>query len=461
MTKWLPDLENRTGPKYRAIAKAIATDIAGGRLTPGERLPPQRELAWDLGVTVGTVSRGYAEAERNGLVKGTVGSGTYILRPGYRQENAMLAEPEPGIVDMSIAAPAPGEESLHFAAALRRLGEDPKYGSLLDYQPQGGTLRHRAAGAAWLKHTGFDIPPEQVVMTAGAQHGIAVIFSALAQAGDRIATDFLTYNGVKPIAALLGIKLEGLAMDADGLRPDAFEDACRRGGLRALYCIPSGHNPTTAVMPLSRRQEIAAVALRHGVSIIEDDVFASLLAPRLLPLSMMVGDFGYCITGLSKSVAPGLRIGYVSGPASMTGRLRLGVRSTSWSATPLTAEIATQWIEDGTADRILESRRSEAAARLALVKRELHAHRLDTEPGHVFAWLHLPEPWRANDFVAEAERHKILITSSEAFAVGRADPPHAVRLCFGMPATREMLIEGLVTLREILEAPVTSGPPIV
>lgn len=461
MTIWQPNLSNRKGPKYRTIAEAIAADITGGRLAPGDRLPPQRELAWALGVTVGTVSRGYAEAERNGLVKGTVGSGTYVLRPGYRQDQAMQPEAGPGVVDMSLAYPAPGQEADFFAETLRRFADDPKYGALLDYQPQGGTPRHQAAGADWLARTGIERPPERVVMTAGAQHGITVTLASLTRPGDRVATECLTYNGIKQVASMLGIKLEGLPMDGDGLLPDAFEDACRRGPLRALYCIPAGHNPTTGTMPPARRHAIAEIALRHAIPVIEDDIFASLLPVRHPPLSMMVGDLGYAITSLSKAVAPGLRIGFVTGPASMVPRMRLAVRSTCWAATPLTAEVAIQWIEDGTADRILESRTAEATARLALVKEALAGHPLESAPGHLFVWLHLPDPWRANDFVAEAFRRGVRVTSSEAFAVGRNEPPHAVRLCFGMPPTRDRLAVGLKILSDILASPAAAGLAVV
>jgi DNA-binding transcriptional MocR family regulator len=362
---------------------------------------------------------------------------------------------------MSIAAPPPAEEGDHFAKTLRRLADDPKYAALLDYQPQGGTERHRAAGAAWLARTGIEVPPDRVVVTAGAQHGIAVTFAALTQPDDRIATECLTYNGVKAVTSMLGIKLEGLPMDAHGLRPDGFEDACKRGRLRALYCIPSGHNPTTATTPLVRRKEIADIALRYGVNVIEDDIFTSLLPAHPPPLSTMVGDLSYCITSLSKAVAPGLRIGFVTGPSAMIDRLRLGVRSTCWAAAPLTAEIATQWIEDGTVETVLRSRRAEAVDRLALVRDILGGYEFEAVPGHIYIWLHLPDPWRANDFVAEAARRNVRITSSEAFAVGRTEPPHAVRLCFGMPATREKLVAGLKVLAEILAAPAASGPPIV
>jgi DNA-binding transcriptional MocR family regulator len=459
MTIWAPDLSHRKGPKYRAIADAIAADVADGTLAPGERLPPQRNLAWTLGVTVGTISRGYAEAEKKGLVKGTVGSGTYVLPAASRTQYAIAAEPQSGIIDMSMAAPAPGDESTYFAEALRRLGEDPNVGTLLE--PPSSTPRYREAGAAWFAKTGIEVSPDRVVTTAGAQHAIAVTLSALTQPGERVATEFLTYNGVKPVAAMLGIALEGLPIDGHGLCPEAFETTCKRGGIKALYCIPSGHNPTTVTMPRDRREAIAAIALRYGVAIVEDDIFTSLLPDAPPPLSPLVGDLGYCLTSLSKAVAPGLRIGFVTGPASMIDRLRLGVRSTCWAATPTTAEIAARWIEDGTANIVQQSRMAETAARLDIVQDILGNQAVEMAPGHVYAWMHLPEPWRANDFVAEAARRDIRITSSEAFAVGRSDPPHAVRICYGLPPTREALVSGLKMLVEILSAPPCSGPPII
>jgi DNA-binding transcriptional MocR family regulator len=459
MTIWTPDLSHRTGPKYRAIADAIAADVADGTLVPGERLPPQRSLAWTLGVTVGTISRGYAEAEKKGLVKGTVGSGTYVLPAPSRTQYAIAAEPQSGVIDMSMAVPAPGGESACFAETLRRLGEDPNIGALLE--PPSSTPRYREAGAAWFARTGIAVSPDRVVTTAGAQHGIVVTLAALTQAGDRVATEFLTYNGVKPVAAMLGITLEGLPIDEHGLCPDAFEAACKRGGLKALYCIPSGHNPTTATMPQGRREAIAEIALRHGVAVVEDDIFTSLMPEAPPPIFHLVGDLGYCLTSLSKAVAPGLRIGFTTGPANMIDRLRLGVRSTCWAATPTTAEIAARWIADGTAEIVQNSRMAETAARLEIVQDILGDQSMVTTPGHVYVWMHLPEPWRANDFVAEAARRDIRITSSEAFAVGRSDAPHAVRICYGLPPTRAALVSGLKTLAEILSAPPSSGPPII
>src|SRR6185295_8952654 len=112
MTTWLPTL-NPERPRYISIADSIAADLAAGKLTTGDRLPPQRELAWRLGVTVGTVTRAYQEAERRGLLVGEVGRGSYLRDPaGSRAVLPGLARGEPGILEMHIASPRPARERL-------------------------------------------------------------------------------------------------------------------------------------------------------------------------------------------------------------------------------------------------------------------------------------------------------------------------------------------------------------
>src|SRR3989442_1579957 len=147
MTIWTLDLRKHQGPRYRAIAEALAGDIDSGRLEPGMRLPTHRDLADRLGVTVGTVSRAYAEADRPGL------------------------------------------------------------SSLLEYQPHAGSMRHRAAGAAWLGRAGLQAHPDQVMVTSGAQHAMAIIFATMAGPGDVVLTERFTYPGVKTLAGLLHLEL--------------------------------------------------------------------------------------------------------------------------------------------------------------------------------------------------------------------------------------------------------------
>jgi len=236
MTVWRPDLSETHGPKYLAIVEAIDADIAAGALATGTRLPTHRDLAWSLGVTVGTVSRAYAEAERRGLVSGHVGRGTYVQEPSSAMAEKQLFVTEgdepAGPINFSFNYPAPGEEIAAIGPTLANMATDPSLGALIGYQSHAGLLRHREAGAVWLGRCGLDVDPDRVVITAGAHNAMMVALTALTRPGGRIVTDELTYPGIQPLARIFNVKLEPLAMDRDGIRPDAFDAACRQGDVQ-------------------------------------------------------------------------------------------------------------------------------------------------------------------------------------------------------------------------------------
>ena len=452
MTNWQPRLEGRIGPRYIAIAEALAEDMSAGRFAAGERLPTHRDLAWRLGVTVGTVSRAYAEAQRRGLVSGEVGRGTFVRAAMPREAQVMAApgETEPGFIDLNFNFPPSGGEDQALRATLSALATAPESANLLRYQSHAGLPAHRAAASQWLARGGLDAPPERIAITAGAQHAILVTFAALTRPGDRILTEALTYPGVQLAARMLGLRLDGLPLDGEGLLPEAFETACRNNDVKALYCIPTLQNPTTVTLPEARRRAIAEIATRYGVAIVEDDIFRLMTPEAPPPISNFAPERGYFLTSLSKTTAPGLRIGFVAAPEGGFDKITAALRTTCWMATPLTAEIAARWIRDGTAARILQTRRAEMSARRRQVLTALRGHRVECPDGSLHIWLHLPEPWRSADFTAEARRRGVGVTPAEAFAVGRSHLTHAVRLCHGAPASRETLDRALAVVGDLL-----------
>ena len=456
MTIWLPHLSDLPGPRYQAIADALARDIAAGQLKPGDRLPTHRDLAWHLEVTVGTVSRAYAEAERRGLTYGEVGRGTYVQGPPQARNQVLESggELESGFVNLDFAGPAPGARDGLIATALRDLADDPNCLDYVGYQPLGGSLRHRMAAVRWLGLRDLSVSEDQVTLTAGAQHGILVALSALTRSGDRVATEALTYPGVQPVARALGLRLAGVDSDDRGLCPAALDALCRTQEIRALYCVPTLHNPTSRTMPLSRRREIVSVAREHGVAIVEDDVFGHLLDRPPPPLFNLAPELVYFLSSLSKSVAPGLRIGFLATSPAAAPKVAAAVRGQCWMAAPVTAEIGARMIENGNAAAILAGRRREASARAALCHEILGDWQLDCEAGALYGWLLLPDPWRANDFAAAAEGRGVKVTPAESFAVERRETPHAVRLCLGPPASRQELRTGL----EVLDGLLREGP---
>jgi DNA-binding transcriptional MocR family regulator len=449
MTSWIPDLNERTGPRYLAIVDALASDIAGGRLSTGERLPTHRDLAWRLGINVGTVSRAYAEAERRHLIGGHVGRGTYVTGPA--QALPVFARPVSDFVDLGANMPPGDVPDATLAQALEDIARRPGAGAFLRYQPHNGLAEHRAAGADWIARRGFAVPSERVIVCAGAQHGLTIALMTLARAGDVILSEAFTFYGLKGIADLLGLRLEGVAMDGEGMMPDALEEACRRLAPRAICLTPAVQNPTNTVMGEARRRAIAEVAARCGVPILEDDIYGY-LAPQTEPIAKL--GIGRCIylTSLSKSVAPGLRIGYLTAPEEDSGRLIDALRRTTWMATPLMAEIATGWIADGTADRLTRNRRAETAARMALAASILDVAPQGPDGASLHLWMGLPAPWRARDFARACLTEGIRATPVEAFSLVR-DPPQAIRLGLGQPADRESLERGLRAIARLRTEP--------
>src|SRR2546422_1559178 len=363
MTLWTPNLTGRSGPRYRAVADALTDDVRAGRLREGTRLPTHRDLADALRVTVGTVSRAYSEAGRRGLIKGEVGRGTFVRREQPEPfDFGMPAREEPSLIDLSLNFPVSEAEDRPLRRGLEALSKDPRLGRLLEYLPHAGRPRHREAGAAWAARAGLEARAEQIIVCNGAQHGMAIALAALASPGDVVLAEALTYPVFKTLAALLHLKVVGLPMDDDGLRPDALEAACKGGAAKILYCIPTIQNPTATVMPEERRRKIAAIAQAHDDTILVDDIYGLLPAGRPRPLARYAPDHTVYVTSLSQTPRPGLRIGFLAAPRRFIDRMIPALAATTWMASPLMAELAARLIEDGTAEALVRRQRQKAAA---------------------------------------------------------------------------------------------------
>lgn len=461
MTIWQPEIARLPGPRYLAIAEALASDIRNSQLNPGDRLPTHRDLAYRLGVTVGTVSRAYAEAERRGLIGGEVGRGTFV-RPDARRRKALpVADLEaplglPQIIDLSVNIATPMTSDAILAETLAEISRRPGIARLMDYHPHAGMASHREAGAQWLTEFGFPIEPERVIVTAGGQHAMTAALGAITEPGDVVLAESLTYPGVKRLADFLRLRLHGIAMDSDGIDPEAFETACRTLNPKALYCVTNLQNPTAIVVPVERRRAIAGIARRFGVKIVEDDVYGFLLDQDAPPaLCSFVPELGHYFTSLSKSMSPGLRVGYLALPTGSRDDFTQVVRSTTWMATPLTAEIGADWIRNGIGRELVNGHRAEAIERQKIARRILGRHELSAELRCYHLWLQLPEPWSAEAFALELRMRGVAVSPAGSFATTR-NAPSAIRLCLCEPPERAMLERGL----EIIAATARAAPGI-
>lgn len=454
---WKPDLTDRHGPKYRAIADALADDIASGAIREGVKLPPHRELSWELGVTVGTITRAYQEAERRGLVSGEVGRGTYVRSHAETTNGARglatavpfmpaYVEDDPASpANMALAYPPPGREINDAHAAMAKIIQSPEFASFLSYQPNAGMRQHREAAAKWIGKRLPTATADNTLVASGGQHGTFIGLSAVTQPGQVVATEAMSYGGLKSIARNLGLSLQGLPMDSDGLIPEAFENYCRNHRPAALYTVCTPNNPTNSITPIERRRQIADIAIRHNVVIVEDDIFALLLDDAPPPIASFAPDDAILVTSAAKTLAPGLRIGIVTGPERLIPGMEASIRATCGLASPITAEIFRHWVDEGIADAILRDHRIEIDARHALFKERFDP--LGAEyimpPGAMHAWLHIPAPDMAADFILSAERRGVALGSSGAFVIDRNAAIQAVRVCLCTPRERKTVVKAL------------------
>jgi len=274
------------------------------------------------------------------------------------------------------------------------------------------------------------------------------VFAALTRPGDWIAAEHLTYPGIKAIASQLELRVAGLAMEREGLLPEALDRLCTREKIRILYTIPTLQNPTGALMSEDRRETIADIARRRNIVIVEDDIYAFLVESPPPPMAAFAPERSYLVTGLSKGVFPGLRLGFAVTPPGGRDAVAGMVRMSLITVSPLAAAIGTSWLENRTADRIAEWKRMEIEWRWQMASRFFG---LDTHDAHFAAHLWLPLTQDPEQFVSRVRAKGVVLAAANVFSVSAESVPSAVRICLGVPATRARLQQALEVIAEVLD----------
>ncbi len=392
-----------------------------------------RALARHMDVTVGTVLRAYALSEQRGLVSRRVGHGTFVTGAVHRHHNADDSRPEGSgsadCVDLSRNEPPYVSLDSVLKRSLGILAREHMPAGLLDYGDTAGRMRHREKLGLWLGKRGVAADPARIVVTGGAQQGLAIAMGALTTPGDRMALEAYSYPGVRNLVRFFGLAPAPVAMDAEGMLPDVLEKTCRHHKPRLLYCMPHAHNPTTCTYAPGRRLALVECARRHGLIIIEDDVHLREGLTAQSPIATMAPERTIYISSLSKAVAPGLRVGMLVAPNSHYEAVLAASQTINWMAPPLMAELACRWIEDGAADSLMTERLTLARGLQARAAEHFSKIAYSANPDNPHLWIALPEPWTAEEFAACARENGVIVSPSTLFAMARSADISAIRIC--------------------------------
>lgn len=433
---------------YLQLADALAAEIADGRLKPGDRLPPQRNFAYERKIAASTASRVYAELLRRGLVVGEVGRGTFISGEA-RRGAAAPGEPRGIRIDLEFNYPVLAEQTALIAKSLAGFDQPAVLDAALKQGTSVGTPSARSIAAAYLAQGIWTPAPEQLVFTGNGRQSIAAALAATVPTGGRCGVEALTYPFIKGIAARLGIGLVPLGMDEGGVRPDAVEKAHREAHLSAVYVQPVVQNPLGMTMTAARRADLLRVVETLGLPVIEDHIYGFLDDEP--PLAALAPERCIVIDSLSKKAAPGLTLGFVVPPAHLRESVMAAVRSGGWTASGFAFAAAQGMMADGTIAELVRLKRRDARARQKLAAERLAGFEIQANDKCYHLWLTLPPHWRSQSFVAAAARRDIALTPSTTFAVSPGHAPNAVRLALAAPAM-EQLDAALRTLAGMLNA---------
>ncbi|MEM9736532.1 MAG: PLP-dependent aminotransferase family protein, partial [Pseudomonadota bacterium] len=404
---------HQSGPRYRVLADTICQAVARGELSPGAQLPPVRDLAWTLKISPGAVARAYKLGVERGILEAMVGRGTFVRNAGSSPIYAMdglMDEAATGTIDLRGNQAVDVGQAAALTRALERLiARHDGVLPITGYRRREDDPAALEVFAGWLREAGVPAEASRLLVTSGAQAGVIAVMSLLGRGGGVALTTPTIHPGLRDGAAGIGMRLEAVEADRDGIDPDALDRACTRARPDAIMLTATLQNPTLVLMSAERRRAVAEIAERHQVPVIEDDVYGQLLPNPPQSFATLLPDLCWYVASLSKSVAAGLRAGFVLTPP---GKVMPTFRAyqalahqTPWLVKGLSAEV----IESGEAKAIRTKVAAETARRVQIADRLLGPVGAITHPAASFAYLPLPEPWTSAEFVAAAAAMGVLV----------------------------------------------------
>jgi DNA-binding transcriptional MocR family regulator len=469
-------------PLYQQLANTVLQRIRSGALPAGTRLPTVCQLARQLGVTRLTVHSAYAELQADGWVEATVGRGTFVAE--HIEE--LLAPPEttlgrevtpagvfadmlrstqiPGLLSLARADPAPELLPVRQWQQASEMALTAEGAALMSYTTAQGDIVLRATLAELLRERGLTASPDEIVITTGVTQGIALATEILAPPGALVLVEQPTYLGVLGTLATRGLQIRGIPLDEEGLIIEAVEATLQRERPAFLYTIPAFQNPAGVCMSPARRAALLDLAGRYNLMIVEDDIYGRLCYEGPAPITLKADDHAgrvVYLSSFSKSLMPGLRIGYALAAPALVERMVQARQAHDICSPPLLQRALATFIEQGWLHahhrRVLPHYRTRRDALLQAMERFFPPGITWTRPhGGFSCWVTLPAGLSVRDLYLSAINRGMAFTPGEVFGLLPDDQPH-LRLCYGAESP-ERITDAVATLGGLLRETRTHQP---
>jgi DNA-binding transcriptional MocR family regulator len=349
------------------------------------------------------------------------------------------------MIDLQFNYPLIGTEAAFIAAALEKHSAQPI--APQPGRPFAGSAEHRKVAASFLSREKFTIPASSVFLCAGGHAGIAISFASASLEGAAIAVDELTYPHFRAMAADRRVKLIACAGDDDGMLPDALAAAVSAHGVKAVYLMPTVHNPLGTVISHARRLALANIIREHALFLIEDDAYRFLEPDGPAPISFLIPESSFYIFSFSKPLSPDLRVAYLLIPERLCKGAEELIAQTNSGTSPVFGEVLTSLILDGTVARFITEKQALGRARQALIASSLSGLKIRAHRNGFHSWIELPESTDANAFCAACEAKGVLVGSGARYGNGGAAALRFIRLAVGNERALDRIVAGLAAVK--------------
>lgn len=446
---WKPQLQQKGTPIYIELATQLKNDILSGKLTPGTKLPPQRELADYLDINLSTITRAFKLCEQNGIICSTVGKGTYVSSDAASQTMLLLNNPKEQLIEMGAILPNPDINEL-VSNYLSQMTAEPDFYKLLQY----GTIDYDEfqikAACKWLSYFGLNATKSHILYSNGGQNGIFTTLAALFNKGDRIATMPLAYPGLKIAAKILGIQLLPLPLFDNKITQDSLEYVYKNHNIKGFYFIPDYNNPTSEIMDLDTRKLIGNFCTQYQLPVIEDAIYTLFTPHPLPPITSFAPEYGIFISSVSKVLSPGLRLALMYIPSKFYNAMWECLYAMHITPPALMTQLFTRLMLSKTFDEIRKLRI------LELEERNLIFDALCPDLSTIgnlhspIRWLTLPSSIHPAQFEKTAYAKGLQVYSADRFVVGNIPIPNAIRISLISAHPLEQYKKELLLLKALL-----------